>query len=98
MNILDIAKESGIIAIPQQPYEYAEVMYHPSDMYNLVNDKTINAFAAAISAKAIEEFKASLVPVAYEVTANDGKVFLLKNTINLDGHTSIQLYALGETK
>lgn len=62
----------------------------------VMNPEELQAFAATV----IEDYKKSLVPVAYEVTANDGKVFLLKNTINLEGHTSTALYALplGETK
>ena len=68
-------------------------LYATENSYTLYT-KELEAFATA----AIENYKAGLVPVAYGVTGNDGKVFFLKATITLDGHTSTPLYALGETK
>ena len=59
---VELAKECGVITIPQEPYEYEGVMCHPGDMYNLVNLKTLQAFAQVV----IDDYKASLVPVGSE--------------------------------
>ena len=93
MNIIEIANECGFVLewLPTKPK--VSLLY--------CSPEQLEAFAAAISAKAIEDYKASLVPVAYANELGDMVLKVKKEAMPVICKTfTIPLYALtlGEAK
>ena len=90
MNIIKLAIESGF-SPPECPDEWADKIYQSTL-------KRLEAFAQA----AIEEYKASLVPVAY-IHRNEYDEYRLEpldtfKVKDVPKNVDTKLYALGETK
>ena len=71
-----------------RPFEFHGIIYHPSESYYFDSSTQLRKFAQAV----IDEYKASLVPVAWMHRQGD----YFEN--EQDEYHSIPLYDLGETK
>ena len=70
------------------PFEFQGIIYHPSESYYFDSSTQLRKFTQAV----IEEYKASLVPVAWMQRQGD----YFEN--EQDEYHSVPLYDLGETK